>query len=129
MKNINEIIPGLKKAFPEIKLLYFFGSKANGDDGPMSDWDFAVYFDKKTKEQHFDLQQKLISYLTKELKTNEVDLTVLNSARSPELKYHIVIDGKLLIEDEPTKITIEPRIWNEYFDFVQTLKKFNLTKA
>lgn len=35
--------------YPEIKLVYLFGSQAEGKTGPMSDYDFAIYFDEKTK--------------------------------------------------------------------------------
>ena len=46
--------PIVKKALPVfganpgVKLAYFFGSRATGDSGPMSDYDFAVHLEGLT---------------------------------------------------------------------------------
>ena len=56
LKNLTSIF----KSYPEIKLVYFFGSRAKGLEGPMSDYDFAVYFDEKNKKKMFDAKFVLI---------------------------------------------------------------------
>ncbi len=113
---------------PEIKLAYLFGSRARGDVGPLSDWDFAVYVDGLDSSQRFDLRLRLIGELCLKLKTNDVDVCVLNDIERPELKYNIVSEGVLLLEREPFKVLVEPRIWNEYFDFHESLVRHGLTK-
>ncbi len=94
----------------------------------MSDYDFAVYLDEKDPKKRFDLRLELLGKITKELKTDEVDLCVLNDLHSPGLKYYIIKDGKIIYEKEPFKLVVEPRIFNEFFDFRQSLIKYNLTK-
>jgi len=117
------------KNYPEIKLVYFFGSRATNKNGPMSDYDFAFYLDEKNKKKIFDLKLVLIAKLSCLLKTDKIDLVILNIAESPELKYNIIKEGKLIFEQEPFKVLIEPKILNEYFDFRSLLLRYNLTKS
>ena len=119
----------LFKSHSEIKLVYFFGSKATGTDGPMSDYDFAFYVDEKNSQEIFELQCILIGKISLILKTDAVDVVMLNTAENMELKYDIVKEGKLIYEVEPFKVLIEPKILHEYFDFRDMLRKYNLTKA
>jgi len=123
-KNLNSIF----KLHPKIKLVYFFGSKAKRKAGPLSDYDFAFYVEEKDKKRIFELQLKLIKDLTQFLKTDKVDILMLNLIEGPELKYNIINEGKLIYEKEPYKVLIEPRILNEYFDFRMSLLRYNLTK-
>jgi len=123
-KNLNSIF----KLHPKIKLVYFFGSKAKRKAGPLSDYDFAFYVEEKDKKRIFELQLKLIKDLTQFLKTDKVDILMLNLIEGPELKYNIIKEGKLIYEKEPYKVLIEPRILNEYFDFRMSLLKYKLTK-
>lgn len=125
IRNLGKIF----KKFSAIGLAYFFGSRANGASGPKSDYDFAFYLDEKNKKKRFELRLKLIDALTKTLKTDEIDVIILNDAAGPELKYNIIKNGVLLYKKEPFKVLMEPRIMNEYFDFRQSLIKYGLTKA
>ena len=115
--------------YPEIKLVYLFGSQAGRDAGPMSDYDFAVYFDTRTKRETFDIKIELLNQLNQVFKTDKVDVVALNTSESPELKFNIINEGKLIFEREPFKILIEPKILNEYFDFRIMLLKYGLTRA
>lgn len=124
-KKLTEIFSG----YPKIKLVYFFGSRATGEDGPMSDYDFALYLDEKDKRKIFEIQCAVIGQLSLILKTDAVDVVVLNTAENIELKYDIIREGKLIYEVEPFKVLLEPRILHEYFDFRTMLRKYNLTKA
>ncbi|MEK7575539.1 MAG: nucleotidyltransferase domain-containing protein [Patescibacteria group bacterium] len=117
------------KFYPEIKLVYFFGSKARKDSGPLSDYDLAFYLDEKDKKKIFDIKFKLHDEISRLFKTDKVDIIMLNITESPELKYNIIKEGKLIYEKEPFRIMIEPKILNEYFDFHDLLLKYNLTKA
>lgn len=125
---VKKIIPLFAK-YPEIKLAYFFGSRAEGKEGPTSDYDFAVYLDEKDRQKMFDIKSLLMDDLTRALETDKVDIVILNTAESPEIKYQIIKDGKLIYEKAPYRILIEPRILQAYFDFHQMLVRHNLTKA
>lgn len=124
-----ENVKAIFKLYPEIKVVYFFGSKATGEDGPLSDYDFAVYLDEKDKKRMFDIKFELFDRLSRLLKTDRVDMVILNLTESPELKYNIIKEGKVIFEEEPFRILLEPKILNEYFDFHYMLSKYNLTQA
>ncbi|MFQ6049887.1 MAG: nucleotidyltransferase domain-containing protein [Candidatus Paceibacterales bacterium] len=117
------------KLYPKVKLVYFFGSKAQKESGPLSDYDFAVYLDEKDKKKIFETKLKLLNQISDVLKTDKVDIVVLNTAEAPELKYNIIKYGELIFEKKPFKVLVEPRILNEYFDFRISLLKHDLTKA
>ena len=122
----------LKKLFQaklQIKLVYLFGSQVSQKTGSLSDYDFAFYLEEKNRKKLFDLKLDLISGLSRILKTDKVDVVILNEAESPELKYNIIKEGKLIYETEPYRLLVEPRILNDYFDFHYLLLRYNLTKA
>ena len=128
----NKILQQLKsifKNYPEIKLVYLFGSRATDKNGPRSDYDFAFYLDEKNKKKMSDFKLVLMAKLGRLLKTDKIDIVILNIAESPELKFNIIKEGKLIFEQEPFKVLIEPKILNEYFDFHSLLLRYNLTKS
>lgn len=125
---VNKLIT-IFKQFPEIKLVYFFGSRVNGESGPLSDFDFAIYFDTRDRKKMFDLKFILQDKISRALKTDKIDLVILNMTESPEIKYNIIKEGQLIYEEEPYRVLLEPKICMEYFDFHQMLKKYNLTRA
>src|SRR3989344_8506030 len=114
-------------SIPAIKLVYLFGCQATGNTGPMSDYDFAVYTEPSELQPSHQgefpsatigyLQSMLIGKLGSILKTNAVDVVMLNQADMPELEYAIIAEGKLLYEIEPYKVTLEPVIMAKFFDF------------
>lgn len=116
------------RLYPQVKLVYFFGSRAKGKEGRLSDYDFAVYLDEKDSKLRFETKLNLMSKLSQRIGIDNVDVVVLNDTESPELKYSIIKEGKLLFAEEPYKVFVEPRIFNEYFDFISGLKKYGLTK-
>jgi len=117
------------QSFPQIKLAYFFGSRATGTNGPLSDYDFAVYYNEKDATKIFGLKSQLHDKLSRLLKTDNIDIVTLDTAESPELKYQIIKDGQLIFEQEPYRVLIEPKILNEYFDYKMMMQKYNLTKV
>jgi predicted nucleotidyltransferase len=117
------------KLHPEIKLFYSFGSMATNNAGPMSDYDFAVYLSGKNKKAMLDLKIDLQNELSRLLKTDKVDIVILNTAESAELKFNIIKEGKLIFDREPFKVIVEPKILNEYFDFHHSLLRHRLTNA
>ncbi|MBI2459068.1 MAG: nucleotidyltransferase domain-containing protein [Parcubacteria group bacterium] len=125
---VKKLIP-LFALYPSIKLVYFFGSRARGEEGPLSDYDFAVYTDGLSSKKISELKIELIGKISLILKTDDVDVVMLNITKNSELKYNIIQEGVLIFEREPYKIIVEPKILNEYFDFYYLIKKNNLTKA
>ncbi len=43
---VKELLNILKEKFPDFKGLYFFGSRARGDNNAESDYDFLLVFDR-----------------------------------------------------------------------------------
>lgn len=113
----------------EVSLAYLFGSQVTGDVGPMSDYDFAVYLNSKDSKKNFETKLGLLGKLVGLLKTDAVDLLVLNDSEKPELNYEVISKGKILKEVQPSKLLVESKIMNEYFDFVAGLRRYGLTKA
>jgi Nucleotidyltransferase domain. len=99
-----------------VKLAYLFGSVAEGEEGKLSDVDIAVFLDESlSKEDMFNQELKLISELTGILKTDRIDLIVMNDAPLL-LKYNIIKHGKILKDDKETKMRVETGILSDYLD-------------
>ncbi|KKH40481.1 nucleotidyltransferase [Methanosarcina mazei] len=99
-----------------VKLAYLFGSTARGESNCLSDIDIAVLFDDALlQKEAFDPQVELISELTCLLKTDNVDLVVLND--SPLLlTYNIIREGIILKSDEPLRVKFETKMMSRYLD-------------
>lgn len=117
------------RTYSEIKLAYFFGSRSKQEHGQLSDYDFAFYLDTRNKQRMCKIKIDLIVKISRLLKTDSIDVVILNLTDNPDLKYLIVKEGRLLYEKEPFKVIVEPRIFNEYFDFHMIMARHNLTKA
>ena len=99
-----------------VKLAYLFGSVAEGKEGKLSDVDIAVFLDESlSKKERFDLQLKLISGLTGILKTDRIDLIIMNDAPLL-LKYNIIKHGKILKYNIEIRVKVESRILSDYLD-------------
>lgn len=100
-----------------IRFAYLFGSVARGKEGKLSDFDLAVYLDESLdKGEMFDLQLKLISDITLILKTDKVDLVVMNDA--PLLLNYEIIKANcpLFVKDREEKIDFEHKVLSVYLD-------------
>lgn len=104
----------------DIVALYLFGSLAAGKQTPDSDIDLAVILDQDFPTgRYFEKKLKLLSTITSLLKTDEVDLVILNQA-PPSLSYRILSKGRLLYEKEGGKaqrVSFQVRTFDRYFDF------------
>ncbi|MGQ9665576.1 MAG: type VII toxin-antitoxin system MntA family adenylyltransferase antitoxin, partial [bacterium] len=120
-KKLNSIF----RTYPELKLVYLFGSMATGSEGPLSDYDFAIYLDTKDKTRIYEIKADMIVRIGKLLKTDSIDVVILNLTDNPVLRYMIIKEGRLIYEKEPFKVILEPIILNEYFDFQKMLTKHN----
>lgn len=88
--------------------LYLFGSRAEGTDGPLSDYDFAVLFRdsllvKPGRKIDF-LYQSLYSLLSdispRTTKNDVIDIVFLQNGVSLELQAHVVKNGIILFEND-----------------------------
>jgi len=84
---------------------------------------------EQDKGRRGELHVEILNELTSALQTDAVDLVVLNDLDMPEMKYDIIAEGKLLFEEEPFSLLVEPYILNDYFDLREGLRMNNLTKA
>lgn len=104
----------------EIKFAYLFGSLAKGTAGKLSDIDVAVFVEDTALKADYPYGYKamLITELMKTLKTNKVDVVILNEAK-PFLCSQVLRDGVLLAcNDEAARI----EFW------VTTLHRYNDAK-
>ena len=94
-----------------------FGSQALDSAGPLSDVDIAVWADPGLdRAERFDLRLELIGAATGALRTEEVDLVVLNDA-PPLLRHRALRDSVRLVDRDPRcRIRLETRAILDYLD-------------
>lgn len=116
--------PGLRKvserfaADPEVLFSFLFGSQATGRVAPTSDVDLAVYLDPKvvSSGRVWAKRMSLLERMTDALRTDRVDLVVLNEA-PPELAHRILRQGVLLsCRDDVSLIRFRVRTVNLFLD-------------
>jgi len=119
IKKLNSFFSGDKRT-PFIKLVYLFGSRAVGNEGPISDCDIAVLFSKTPlPEKKYGLSHKLTALLMNE----KVDLVVLNGA-PVELSYAVITTGLVAYEVSATeRVEFEASILSRYGDFLPLLRQ------
>lgn len=103
---------------PEINTGYIFGSRAKGEENKSSDIDIGILIDeeKMPKDASYGYKAKIITELMGILKTEKVDLVILNE--SPLfLCFRVVHDGLILCsKDEKKRIDFEVKVMSRYFD-------------
>ena len=84
-----------------IAAVYLFGSHARGASTPLSDIDIAILFHSAIDEsRYFALRLEYISRAMGILRTDKVDIVILN--RAPlHLAYKILSGGVLLLDRDP----------------------------
>lgn len=107
-----------------ILFAYLFGSKALGTDSVTSDTDLAVYVNPKYQDQWFDIKTNLYLILSRALKTNDLDIVILNQCENIMLLDRIIADGKILHDtDRQTRLYYEQKILHAAIDFKTQRKK------
>ena len=117
-ENIDQLLPEADeylRADKDILFAYLFGSLARKKAGPLSDVDIAVY----CEEGSFFPEKKLeiLGNLAGILKTDEIDLVVLN--RAPlAIRMKILEHKKVIVDKEPLiRHRYESMTMRQYFDF------------
>ena len=126
--DIGHIIQSLRRYFEEkkeVELSYIFGSTVSGKANALSDIDIAVLIDRKQIEKElypYGYKAHIIADLMKLLKTNKVDLVILNEA-PPLLKHRVLYTGKLVYSNnEEKRIQFQVECIDKYNDFKYLIK-------
>lgn len=124
-ETVKDSVNHIFRKYDDVVFVYLFGSQLTGKIGPLSDIDFAVYFnDKLSKFERFDLKLKIAGELSSSLKKDEIDLVILNEAY-PLLEHRIVKYGKVIFSrDEKKRIDYEVKAVLRYLDFKPLIEKY-----
>jgi len=111
-------IPHVKRVLLEdenIVFAYLFGGLAKGELKPLSDVDISVYVKDIGNLPEYKL--KLFDALTEILRTNEMDLVILNTA--PVILSGKILQNKQSLVDKnpPLRHAYESLTLRKYFDF------------
>ena len=115
------LIEGIKTLLSpreEILLAYLFGSFSRGVSTPLSDIDIAVLIHGDISEENYPYgyRSELLTYLMKGLRTNRIDLVILNDA-PPFLKFQVVRYGQIIISrSEDKRIDFQVKTISRYND-------------
>jgi len=102
---------------PKVIFAYLFGGLTKGKPLPLSDVDIAVYLSDNTEYNEEKLE--ILGKLTQILKTDEIDLVILNKAPLP-LKARIIKNKRILADkDRFLRHRFESLTLRQYFDFSQ----------
>jgi predicted nucleotidyltransferase len=116
---LNDILSGTG----EVEFAYLFGSCARGDSFPFSDIDIAVYLSRKSAPLNVELE--LHSVLSRKLKSNKVDLVVLNNTHNLMLLEEIVRFGKVVYDkNQSSREEFELKVLHDTIDFKYQRKLF-----
>ncbi|MCL4377170.1 MAG: nucleotidyltransferase domain-containing protein [Actinobacteria bacterium] len=112
----------------EVLFAYIFGSLVTKKNNKFSDIDIAIYIDlKKIEEQdyRYGYKAEIITDLMKFLKTDRVDLVLLNSA-APLLRHRVIYFGKLIYNiNEKERINFQVETINRYVDYKHLKRKIS----
>lgn len=125
--DVESMFPVLVAEFarqPEIEVLYLYGSRAGGRISPLSDVDLAVLLSPAVDRfAHLDIHLRMIGEAAKALRTEEVDVQILN--RVPvQAQYAILKNKKVLFSrDEIRRVNFEAEVISRYLDFGPLLEE------
>ncbi len=117
-ENINLLLPDVREYLDKhlkVVFAYLFGGLARGKVSPLSDVDIAIYMVEDAEITQEKLE--ILGKLNEILKTDEVDLVILNTAPLP-LAARIIKNKIILVDKMPFKRhAFESLVIREYFDF------------
>ncbi len=119
-EKVQKTLSAFFKKRDEVLLAYLFGSVAEDKQNKLSDLDIAVLVETdklgKLDEQPFGYQVSAMTDLISLLKTNDVDLVILNYA-TPLLSHEVIKYGEVIFcRDEEMRIQFEVRTLQQYID-------------
>ncbi|MGB9940068.1 type VII toxin-antitoxin system MntA family adenylyltransferase antitoxin [Methanosarcina sp.] len=101
----------------DVELAYLFGSTAEDNRGPLSDIDVGVYLSVRlTKMERIDKRLELAVKLAGFLKSDSIDLIIMNDA-PPVINFEIIKPNvPLFVRDDDIKLDVEQKIMSRYLD-------------
>lgn len=119
-QDLRERLAKLAADFPEISLVYLFGSQVTGRTGPLSDYDLGVLVDRGGDGP--PRRAALAHALAVILDTERLDVVWLNQA-PVELAFAVISEGRLLYErDAAARVEYEAQVMSRYFDYLPVLR-------
>ena len=117
-ENIQALLPKAEaylQSRPDVLFAYLFGGLAKGKPRPLSDVDIAVYLSEG--QDSTETKMEIIGDLADVLKTDEIDLVILNSASLP-LRMRILKNKIIMADNAPfARHSYESLTMRMYFDF------------
>ena len=121
IKKIKAALEGDK----EVLFAYLFGSLATGFCHPFSDLDIAVYLKPEEGRYYHRKDEELRNTLYTILKSDKIDLFLLNVA-SLTMRFRIISEGELLFSrNEAARIDFETATLYRFCDFKPYLDEYN----
>ena len=117
-ENILQLLPDAAnylESHPKVVFSYLFGSLAKGIPLPLSDVDIAIFL--KRNVNIADTKLDILGGLMDILRTDEIDLVILNTANLP-LVINILRNKKIVVDKAPfSRHVFESIMMRKYFDF------------
>ena len=99
----------------DVLFAYLFGGLSKAAPKPLSDVDIAVYLSENA--ECIQARSEIMENLVDILKTDEIDLIILNQA-SLSLSMNVLKNNRLLVDKKPfLRHTYQSLIHRKYFDF------------
>jgi predicted nucleotidyltransferase len=117
---LQQRIEATVRAHEQVRLVYLFGSRVDGEVGPLSDVDLAVLLAHNAPLVSF--RSHLAHLFSVALDENSIDLIILN--RAPiELAYAVIAQGRLLYQRVlAERVEYEANVMSRYGDFLPFLR-------
>ncbi len=123
ISKIERILKSYCVSTPDIRLAYLFGSQATGHANKLSDIDTAFLLDETSfkRPPPYGREAAITSDLMRELKTNAIDVVLLN--RAPLfLRHRILSSGKAVYAaSENERLRFETYVMGRYPDIKRLL--------
>ncbi|MEK7289635.1 MAG: nucleotidyltransferase domain-containing protein [Planctomycetota bacterium] len=113
-----------------VSFAYLFGSRAQGKAGSRSDWDIAVYITDAELERNPVWQKiKLEDEISLALKTDNIQVVILNGLDAPLFAFNIISKGIVLADkNQESRVTFECNTLRRFHDWQYYLNR-HLGKA
>ena len=101
-----------------VTLAYVFGSVARGTEGPLSDVDIAVLFDRNVPvELQLGQEFSLANAIGQALQKDRLEIVNLNRVQSPVLKHRAIFFGRpIFATDNHMRVRFEKQVLEAYED-------------
>jgi predicted nucleotidyltransferase len=111
---------------PEVIAVYLYGSHAEGRANALSDMDIGILIrDGLVKERLWELEDALAADLGRALRTDNLDLIVLNLAPL-RIRYEVITRGEVLYSaDDGARADFESCSLRRYWDFKKYLEEYD----